>query len=56
VKVAASIEFSDRFRRDPRLARPKEIIADPVEMNRHSVANIWTKLRYASRWKSARPR
>jgi hypothetical protein len=28
------------------LARARAIIADPVEMNRHSVANVWTKLRY----------
>jgi hypothetical protein len=28
------------------LARAKAIIEDATEMNRHSVANIWTKLRY----------
>ena len=35
------------FLRAPSVARAREILADRVEMNRHSVANIWTKLRYS---------
>jgi hypothetical protein len=34
------------FLRVPSLARARSIVADTTEMNRHSVANIWTKLRY----------
>jgi len=30
----------------PSLARAQAILSDPIEMNRHSVANVWTKLRY----------
>jgi hypothetical protein len=34
------------FMKVPSLARAQAILDDAVEMNRHSVANIWTKLRY----------
>jgi hypothetical protein len=34
------------FMKVPTLARARAILDDAVEMNRHSVANIWTKLRY----------
>jgi len=34
------------FMKVPSLARARAILDDAVEMNRHSVANIWTKLRY----------
>jgi hypothetical protein len=34
------------FMKVPSMARARAILADPVEMNRHSVANVWTKLRY----------
>jgi hypothetical protein len=34
------------FMKVPSLDRARAILADPVEMNRHSVANVWTKLRY----------
>jgi hypothetical protein len=34
------------FMKVPSLARAQAIIADSVEMNRRSVANVWTKLRY----------
>jgi hypothetical protein len=34
------------FMRVPSLARAKAIMADAAELNRHSVANVWTKLRY----------
>jgi len=35
------------FLRVPSLARAQEILADTVTMNRNSVADIWTKLRYS---------
>jgi hypothetical protein len=34
------------FMKVPTLARARAILDDAVEMNRHSVANVWTKLRY----------
>jgi hypothetical protein len=34
------------FMKVPTLARAQAILDDAEEMNRHSVANIWTKLRY----------
>ncbi len=34
------------FLKVPSIARAETILADRVEMNRHSVANVWTKLRY----------
>jgi hypothetical protein len=34
------------FLKVPSLARAQAILSDPIEMNRHSVANVWTKLRY----------
>jgi hypothetical protein len=34
------------FMKVPTMARALEILADPTEMNRHSVANVWTKLRH----------
>jgi hypothetical protein len=35
------------FLRVPSVARAQEILADTVTMNRNSVADIWTKLRYS---------
>jgi hypothetical protein len=43
------------FLRVPSLARAKAIIADTAEMNRHSVANIWTKLRYRFKLEEQEP-
>jgi hypothetical protein len=34
------------FMKVPSLARARAIVADTAAMNQHSVANIWTKLRY----------
>lgn len=34
------------FLKVPSLAQARAILADPHEMNLHSVANVWTKLRY----------
>jgi hypothetical protein len=37
------------FMKVPSLARAQAIVADSVQMNRHTVANVWTKLRYRLR-------
>jgi hypothetical protein len=41
--------------RVPSLARARAIIADTKEMNRHSVANVWTKLRYRFKLEEQEP-
>jgi hypothetical protein len=43
------------FLRVPSLARARAIIADTKEMNRHSVANVWTKLRYRFKLEEQEP-
>jgi hypothetical protein len=35
------------FMKVPSLTRARAIVADTEQMNRHSVANVWTKLRYS---------
>jgi hypothetical protein len=43
------------FLRVPSLARAEAIIANTTEMNRHSVANMWTKLRYRFKLEQQEP-
>jgi hypothetical protein len=43
------------FLKVPSLTRAKALIADTTEMNRYSVANIWTKLRYRFKLEEQEP-